>query len=223
MASRRITTPPFRGSFVNLLEPQEKTRPDGSKYYVYSVTMLFDDEALQFQAWKEFEAIVDEAAKERWPNGIPKTGIRSPFRYGAWKSPTNPTGFDLDKYPENEGKMVVVASAYTTVISEINGVKQYDMSKAPGLCGPDPQAIFDPRKDPIYSGMYARACVSAYVPRNPQAVPGVSIGLHHVQKCYDGEPLGITQGRPENAFDEFIPPDAAGYHSDLLQDEPLGV
>jgi hypothetical protein len=216
MGTRRIVTPIFRASYVSILEPKE----DQNGNWVYSIAMIFDPEKIKNDpAWEDMKQIVMEAKKEKWPNGEPKTGVMSPFRRGEWKSETYPQGFDLDKYPEYRDKIIVSASSYTKRLG--NG--QFDTSKRPGVVGSNPKAIFDPEKDPIYSGMYARAEISAYVPKNPKAGDRVTFGLHHVQKCYDGEPLGISQGSPENAFGEIIPPTAEGDHADLLQDDLLGV
>ena len=202
MGTRIVTTPVFRASYVNLLEPKETQ--NGA--WCYEITMIFEPNT----DLENLKAIVREAMQEKWKGSPPKTGVRSPFRRGEWKSESYPQGFDLDKYPEYEGKIIVSARAYTTKLAD----GSFDKSRKPGVCGPDPAEIFNPQTDPLYSGMYGRASVSAYVPKVGE--PSVALGLHNFQKCYDGDPLGASNGRPENDFDVFVQPTQAGYHDDLL-------
>lgn len=203
MGTRKIVTPVGRATFVNLIEPK-KTDNGG---YCYEVTLLFD----KTEDMSQIQAIVNEAIQEKWKGNPPKTGVVSPIRFGAWKTPQNPNGFDLDKYPEYADKWVICARSYTTMLS--NG--QFDLSKRPGVVGPNPLDIFDPNVDRLYSGMYGRAQINAYVPTKGN-VDRVALGLSHFQKCYDGDPLGGSNGKPENAFDAFIPPAGVGNNAGLL-------
>lgn len=194
MGTRRITTPVFRASFIHLLEP---ALTENGKHY-YGLTMIFEPDA-DFSGMK---AIFEEAVIEKWKGNPPKTGFRSPFRRGEWKSQQYPQGYDLDKHPYYEGKIIVNANTYVT----INAQGTITKGTKPTLCGPDPTAIFDPNVDPLYSGMYGRAEISAYAPKQNEN-PGISFSLHQFQKCYDGEPLGgASAGIPTKAFDVFIPP-----------------
>lgn len=222
MASRRVKTPIFQGSYLHLLEPQEKTNDEGVKNYIYSVTMIFDPSVKDDPLFQDMKNIVVETQKEKWPNGLPKTGVRSPFRRGEWKSQQYPQGFDLDKYPEYTDKIIVVATSYTSMLAD----GSIDVSRQPGIVMPNGKLF--PGKGPtpadIYSGVFARAEISAFVPKNAKSGPGVSFGIHHFQKCYDGKPLGISNGNPEEAFEEFVPPAGVGNHADMMyEDDLLGV
>ena len=204
MGTRKIVTPIFRASYVSLLEPKE-TQNGG---WCYEITMIFDAE----DNLDDLKALFVEAVQERWKGNPPKTGVGSPFRRGEWKSESYPAGFDLDKYPEYEGKVVVAARSYTKKLT--NGA--FDLSKQPGIVGPDGKGILDYQRQPLYSGMFGRAEISMYVPQKGE--PRVAVGLHNFQKCYDGESLGGSNGDPEKAFEAFAQPDgaAAGNNADLL-------
>lgn len=205
MASRRITTPIFRVSFPNLIDPKE----DDNGNWSYGLSMIFEPDT----DFTEMKNLFNEVVQEKWKGSPPKVGVISPFRRGEWKSQAYPQGFDLDKRPEYTGKVIVSARAYTDKLS--SGV--FDLSKRPGIVGPDPKAPFDPVNNPadtVYSGMYARAEISMYVPRYGD--PRVAVGLHNVQKCYDGERLSGGNARPEDVFDTFMVPDAEGNNADLL-------
>ena len=205
--TRKITTPIFRCSYISLLEPKETQ--NGS--HAYSVVMIFEPDA----DLTELKAIFAEAVQETWKGTPPKTGIKSPFRRGEWKSESYPQGYDLDKHPEYDGKIMATASSYVKLV---NGLVP-DHLKV-GIVGPDPRAIFDPSKEPIYSGMYGRAEISAYVPKDAATKKPrdmVSFTLHNFQKCKDGDPLGGGANTPaEKVFDVFEQPAAAGFHDDLL-------
>ena len=57
-------------------------------------------------------------------------------------------------------------------------------------------------KTEVYSGCYARLSVSLY-PYNTNGNRGVAVGLNHIQKIADGEPLGGARGKAENEFDDW--------------------
>lgn len=215
MGTRNLTTPLFRASYVSLLKP--KQNKNGA--WAFELSMIFEPEGINTPEFQEMKKLEQEAIADFYPSGPPKTGVASPFRKGVWKSAEYPQGYDLDKYPEYEGKCIVTARSYTSVVgTDSNGNLKFDLSQKPGLCGPDPRAIFDPHGNPadkIYSGMFARAEINMYVSTKGE-IPRVCVGLNNVQKCADGDPLGRTNNPPERAFDVFEQPKAEGNHAELL-------
>jgi hypothetical protein len=201
----KIVTPIFRASFPYLLEPKYNSESDS---WLYTVTMIFEDDKETLQPMLQ---MLEQAKKELFPEGIPRN-FASPFRRGEWATETNSRGFDLEKYPEYEGKIIATASTYTEKLS--NG--QFDLSKRPGIIGPNPAAIFDGERERLYSGMWGRAEISMYRPRNPKARHRISLGLENFQKCKDGDAIGFSRSRPETVFGAFETPDAVGENDDLL-------
>lgn len=212
--SRRITTPIFRLSYFNLFEPGEHPTAPGK--YFYDVNMVFEPDA----DLSEMEAIVDEVANEHWKGNIPKVGFIKPFRPGVWKSQERPNGFDLDKHPAYEGKIIVRAAQNT----KKNPDGGWPVLDKPGIVGPDPNDIsfIANAQQEIYSGCYCRASISAWVstpPRGQNYENRVLFNLHALQKCYDGERLsGRTKIDPTKEFEVFDQPVAVGANNDLFDD-----
>lgn len=200
--TRSIVTPIFRASYVNLFEPRESE----SGAFTYSLTMIFEPDA----DLSELKAIIREAINDKW-EGKPPTGLRNPIRRGEEKSDTYDRGFNLEEHPYYADKIIVATSCYTSKSKE--GL--FNPLTKPGIVGPNPKIPFEATPATIYSGMYARAKVAAYAYEHKKGGKGVSIALQHVQKCYDGEPLGVCMGRPEDAFTVFDVPDP-GSNEDLL-------
>lgn len=71
---------------------------------------------------------------------------------------------------------------------------------APGIVDAQRNPILD--KAEVYSGCYARLSVSLYS-YNINGNRGVAVGLNHIQKIADGEPLGGARGKAENEFDDW--------------------
>ena len=71
---------------------------------------------------------------------------------------------------------------------------------APGIVDAHRNPILD--KAEVYSGCYARLSINLY-PYNTNGNRGVAVGLNHIQKIADGEPLGGARGKAENEFDDW--------------------
>lgn len=93
--SKKVITPTFRASFVNVFEPREN--PQSGKLE-YSVKMIFDKDA-DMEGLKE---IIKEAVRNKWGDRPPK-GLRMPLRNGNES--------DLDKYPEDKDKIIANAKS----------------------------------------------------------------------------------------------------------------
>lgn len=184
----KVTTPVGRCSFVKLLEPGQNDNGDD----VYEVTFIFDPE----ENFEPMKRIMMQAVEEKWGKNPPRS-FKSPFRRGEWQTEDYPQGYDLDKYPDYEGKIIVACRSY---------------KQQPGMVDAQLNPILDPKE--IYSGMWGRATVTAYAYDN-KGGKGVSFGLQNFQKVKDGEPLGAGRTKAENDFEAFAAP-ASGTHSDML-------
>lgn len=182
MAENKIFTPEFRASFARIFEPG--LNDYGKK--VYEVTMLIDPASLNEGQNRQRLGEMLKSVKEihmdkfkgvgQWPEkGLPMNpigGVKMPFRDG--------NTFDLDKYPDYEGMIVVRAASTEKPVGVINRHKQ---------------EITDPQD--FYSGCYAVATVSAYAyglkPNRDGVMPkakGITFGLHNIMVLRKGEPLG---------------------------------
>lgn len=79
--TRKVTSPIFRGAFVNLFEA--KPGPDG-KNPKFGITMLFDAEAQKSPEFKAMKALANAAVKEKFGDKVP-SNFRNPFRDGKEK------------------------------------------------------------------------------------------------------------------------------------------
>lgn len=196
MATDKIVTPIFRASFLNLLEPKVQVKPlkgGGTKETrVYECTMIFEPT----DDLSALKRIVEQAIVEKFGNNRPHY-IKTPFREGRWKTAEYQLGYDLNKYPEYEGKIIASARSY-----EIQ----------PGVVDSNLQPILDKRE--LYSGIWGRASLVAFYYNNQEGGQGISFGLQNFQKIRDDEPLGTSRGKAEDDFEAFTPP--AGMNEDLL-------
>ncbi len=78
---------------------------------------------------------------------------------------------------------------------------------APGIVDAQCNVILD--KAEVYSGCYARLSIN-FFPYDTNGNRGIGVGLNHIQKLADGEPLGGARGRAENEFDSWDEDDAMG-------------
>lgn len=127
---------------------------------------------------KKFEAAV-EAAKEmgkskKWGGKIPAS-LKLPLRDGDE---------EIDKGEEYRGHYFFNASSRS----------------APGIVDAQRNPILD--KAELYSGCYARISVNLF-PYDTNGNRGIGVGLNHIQKLGDGEPLGGSRGKAENEFDDW--------------------
>lgn len=70
----------------------------------------------------------------------------------------------------------------------------------PGMVDKNVQIITD--LDEIKSGDWGHVSLNFY-PFNVNGNQGIAVGLNHVQKCKDGEPLGGGRTKAEDEFDEI--------------------
>lgn len=96
-STRKVITPIFRASFVNVFTPRLNEQSDKEEY---SIKMIFDKDA----DLSELKDIIKEAARTKWGDKLPK-GLKNPIKDG--------NAGDLEKYPEDADKWI--ANAKTTI------------------------------------------------------------------------------------------------------------
>lgn len=165
LSANQFTTDKVRLSYVHLNQPHSSA-PDGSNPK-YSVTVLLpkSDVATKARLDAAYQAAVNTGVGAKW-NGVMPPKIESPIYDGDGVRPNgDPFG------AECKGCWVFTAG-------NKNQVQVLDLNM---------NQILDPNE--IYSGMYARVCVSFYA-YNFSGKRGIGCGLEAVQKLEDGEPLG---------------------------------
>ena len=169
---KKVNTPPFRVSYANVFKPRENNLSGNSEF---GLTALFPKGA----DLSALYAIAEEAAKTKWPNGVPK-GIRSPFRDQGEKAKQHDDGSES------------LPDGYEAGCTFIN----MKSVKRPGVVDQNVQPILD--ESEFYSGCWAIASVNAYAYDN-KGNKGVSIGLINVQKIKDDEALS-GRSTPQDDF-----------------------
>lgn len=84
MATKAILTPVGIASFLNLKDARPVVAGGEPRF---SLNLLFDENAQKTAEWKALQEACREAAKDKWPKGVP-ANMRSPFRDGAEKEGT---------------------------------------------------------------------------------------------------------------------------------------
>ena len=184
-------TPVGRLSYINVWQPRKKRPGEEQKANVWDATFIIDlpkdmDEADK-KRYADLKALVDNTRKAKWPNG--KAPVNSPFRYGFTPKQLDPAynpskGYDLDKNPEYQDKIVIHAVSYNRPPQVLRADKTEMMNQSE-----------------LYSGCYARLWVSAFTYEN-SGNKGVSFSLQGLLKIRDGEPLAANR-RAEDAFKEI--------------------
>lgn len=163
--ANQFTTDKVRLSYVHLNQPHSSA-PDGSNPK-YGVTVLLpkSDVATKARLDAAYQAAVNAGVMAKW-NGVMPPKIESPIYDGDGVRPNGePFG------AECKGHWVFTAG-------NKNPVSIVDINQNPIVNAND-----------VYSGMYARVCVSFYA-YNFTGKRGIGCGLEAVQKLEDGEPLG---------------------------------
>jgi len=181
--SEKLVTPEFRASFAHLFKPKASQQGGDPKF---SITMMFP-KSTDISALKKAAEL---AVRERWGANVPKN-LRSPFKDGDTDVLETSGVLRSEKYPEQKGHVVIQASTKTK----------------PGVVDHNVQPIME--ESEFYSGCYARATINAftYGGEGTQQRPGVTFGLHNIQKLREGQPFGF-RSRPEDEFEPVVKEDA---------------
>ena len=159
----QMTTGEVRLSFAHLYEPYSNN--GGEPKYSVTVLMPKSDTAAKARLDAAFEAAKQKGISEKW-NGVQPPVLAVPVYDGDGVRPNGePFG------AECRGCWVFTASSK-------NPVSLVDAGMNPIV-----------QKGELYSGCYARVCVSLFA-YNSAGKRGIGIGLEAVQKLRDGDPLG---------------------------------
>lgn len=159
----QMTTGEVRLSYAHLYEPYSNN--GGEPKYSVTVLMPKSDTAAKARLDAAFEAAKQKGIAEKW-NGVLPPVIASAIHDGDGVRPNGePFG------AECRGCWVFTASSK-------NPVNLVDAGMNPIV-----------QKGELYSGCYARVCVSLFA-YNSAGKRGIGIGLEAVQKLRDGDPLG---------------------------------
>lgn len=185
MKPTTVTTGQVRLSYVHLTKPYA---PNPGQEPKYSVTILLPktDIATKQRIDAAIEAAIQEGITRVW-NGTRPPMLKTPIWDGdGVRQNGEPFG------PECKGHWVFTASSKQPV-------EVVDLNLSPIINSTE-----------IYSGMYARVCVT-FFPFNNSGNRGIGCSLGPVQKVADGEPLGgrITAAQ---AFGEFGAPAQPAQH-----------
>lgn len=176
-----ITTGKVRLSYAHLFEPHSGIEGQEKKYST-SILIPKTDKVTLSRIKAAVEVAKQSGQSKHWQNKIP-ANLKTPLHDGDDERPDDPN----------------YAGCYYLNASSKQPPKVVDY---PG-CNP----ILD--QSEVYSGCYARVCLSFY-PYSQAGNKGVGCGLQHVQKIADGEPLGGGI-RVEDAFaEEFEDDDFLG-------------
>ena len=175
--SAKITTGKCRLSFPNLFTPRTDDNGENPKYGLKLLIPKSDKATIRALRNLQKEALAEGIARginRKKLSGEPGTGQ-------AWD--TIHDGDDSEA-PEDHDHWTVNVSS----------------KRKPAIVDRNVQPILD--ADEVYSGCYARVSVNFYA-FNTNGNRGVAVGLNHIQKIADGEPLGGARGKAENEFDDW--------------------
>lgn len=172
--TKKFTTPRFRAAFANVFKAKAAEEGGTPKF---SVSMIFDDDAVETKEFKVLKRAVNNLLKEKF-GSLPEkqfAKLKTPFRDCEEKD-------DMDGYAD--GHTFANASSL----------------HRPGIVDRERAQIVE-EDDEFYSGCYARATVTLYA-FDKKGNRGVAIGLQNLQKLKDGEHFsGRTAA--ENDFEDL--------------------
>ncbi|HBL84719.1 MAG: hypothetical protein A2Y17_11345 [Clostridiales bacterium GWF2_38_85] len=170
----KIKTGVVRLSYANIWTA--KSINGGTPKYSASVLIPKSDTVTVQRIKAAVQAAYEEGESKLKGNGKfvpPLASLKTPLRDGDIERP------DDEAY---KGHWFVNANSNT----------------APGVVDINREPIYDTKE--IYSGVYARVCLSFYA-FNSSGSKGIACGLQSLQKVKDGEPLG-GRSKPEDDFDD---------------------
>ena len=166
LSNTQMTTGEVRLSYVHLDAPYANPNTNADPKYQVTVLMPKSDVQAKARLDAAYQAAVQKGVAEKW-NGTMPPIIACSIHDGDGVRPSTGEPFG----PECKGHWVFTASSK-------NPVSLVDAGMNPIV-----------PKGELYSGCYARVCVSLF-PYNTAGKRGIGIGLEAVQKLRDGDPLG---------------------------------
>lgn len=166
LSNTQMTTGEVRLSYVHLDAPYANPNTNADPKYQVTVLMPKSDVQAKARLDAAYQAAVQKGVAEKW-NGTMPPIVACSIHDGDGVRPSTGEPFG----PECKGHWVFTASSK-------NPVSLVDAGMNPIV-----------QKGELYSGCYARVCVSLF-PYNTAGKRGIGIGLEAVQKLRDGDPLG---------------------------------
>lgn len=165
-----ITTGRVRFSYCHIFTP---TKAPGSDQEKYSLSVIIPKK--EKATLEKIQKAIDEAKKlgasTKWNGKIPAK-LHTPLRDGDEERPDDPA----------------YANSYFFNCSSKN---------KPGVYDEFVEEIIDPSI--VYSGCWGRVNIN-FFPFDTNGNRGIAVGLNHVQKLSDGEPLGGSAPSAKEAF-----------------------
>lgn len=172
--SNTVTTGKVRFSYAHIFTPTKSLGSDVEKYSL-SVIIPKSDKATLNKVKAAIEEATKTGAASKWGGKLPNN-LRTPLRDGDAERPDDPAYKD---------------SFFFNCKSNTR----------PGIVDADLNEILNPTE--VYSGCYGRVNVS-FFPYDSNGSRGVAVGLNHVQKLEDGEPLGGSAPSVQAAFGDDL-------------------
>lgn len=175
----KLTTPEFRGSYVNLVKPRAQKQDDGTmsdpKYGLLIALKKDDPKTVPFL--KQLMAAIQatSAAVHGVAGGIPKEKLKH--------------------YPIKDGKTMEGEQFEDFYVIRASSKSKPDCIDKTGR-----QLISD---EDLYSGAVYMACIAPFAWSNERGGKGVSIGLNSVLKVRDDEKFG-NKGDAKGDFSAFL-------------------
>jgi hypothetical protein len=171
--SKRFVTGEVRLTFVSVKDPMSF---EDNKEPKFRVTLLAPKGSDAAKGLKNaVDSLIEEAKDTIWDGKIPHK-MWNPYRDGLEKE---------DDYPEFEGNVFINAkSDYRP------GCVLKDLSPIP----------LDSLDSEIYSGVYARVCITLFPYANSKGGAGITVYLNSIQKIRDGEKIETSSNNPANDF-----------------------
>ena len=176
----KIVTGVCRLSYANIWQP--KSINGGPAKYSTSVLIPMSDTATVNKIKKAIQAAYEEGESKLKGNGKtvpPLATIKTPLRNGSDERPEDPAYAD-------------------------HWFLNANSNTAPGVVDMNREPILETSE--IYSGVYARVCLSFYA-YNSSGNKGIACGLQSVQKVRDGESLGGRSRAEDDFNDDFTTSD----------------
>lgn len=169
----KVITGKVRFSYLHVFEPYAGTPGQEEKFSVCLLIPKTDKETIALIQEAVDEAI-EQGQKTKWGGKVPKT-LKLPLRDGD-------TDKDLENNPEYEGMFFINCSS----------------KKRPGLVDSHKMDIMS--SDELKSGDWGKASIN-FFPFSASGNNGVGVGLNHLMKMDDGEPLGGNSASAESDFE----------------------
>lgn len=171
----KVVTGKVRLSYVNIFKARSFQAGGEEKF---SLCILIDKKDITTLG--KIKAAIDAAKKQgiadKWGGKLPGN-LKMPLRDGDAER--------ADEAEEYTGKFFMNANS----------------NQKPGIVDENLNEILDNTE--VYSGCYGRVSIN-FFPYNSNGSKGIAVGLNHVQKLADGEPLGAARASAEDDFADSI-------------------